>query len=49
MGDLNGHDKQTRDGVEHVIGMFGIGDTNQEGERIINYCVMNNMSIVNAY
>ncbi len=49
MGDMNGHVGQNRDGVEHVIGEFSIGERNQEGERIIDYCVMNNMSIMNTY
>ena len=49
MGDMNGHVGKNRDGVEHVIGEFSIGEKNQEGERIIDYCVMNNMSIMNTY
>ncbi|XP_076052793.1 uncharacterized protein LOC143032207 [Oratosquilla oratoria] len=32
MGDMNGHVGKNRDGVEHVIGEFSIGEKNQEGE-----------------
>ncbi|XP_076044832.1 uncharacterized protein LOC143027429 [Oratosquilla oratoria] len=49
MGDMNKHVGKNRDGAEYVIGEFSISETNQEGKRIIGYCVMNSMSIMNTY
>ena len=49
IGDMNGHVGRIRTGVENVIGAFGIGPKNREGERIIDFCVMNNLSIMNTF
>ena len=30
------------------IGVFGLGDTNEEGERLVNFCIDNNLTITNT-
>ena len=47
MGDLNGH--LGTKVVEDVVGCFGIGERNPEGELLIDFCRRNNMSIMNTY
>ena len=49
IGDLNGHVGVDRRGIEGVIGSFGIGDKNEEGERIIDFCVRNELAITNTF
>ena len=49
MGDLNGHAGQDRTGIENIIGSFSIGERNREGESIIDFCLQNNMSIMNTF
>lgn len=49
MGDMNGHVGQDREGLEGILGAFGIGDRNREGERIIDFCILNNLSIMNTF
>ena len=49
MGDMNGHVGGERDGLEGVMGAFGIGDRNREGERVIDFCILNHLSIMNTY
>ena len=49
VGDMNGHVGQDRTGVENVIGDFSIGNKNPEGERIIDFCVLNGLAIMNTY
>ena len=48
MGDLNGHVGTNRDGIENVIGAHSIGDTNEEGRRVIDFCVRNSLTIMNT-
>ena len=38
-GDLNGHVGTTRTGYEQAIGHQGIGESNAEGKRIVDFCV----------
>ena len=47
MGDVNGHVGVDRNGLNDVVGAFGIGDKNREGERLLDFCVMNNLAIIN--
>ncbi|XP_071492318.1 uncharacterized protein [Diadema antillarum] len=47
MGDLNGHVGSRP--VEGVIGNFGVGTRNEEGEMLIDFCVRNNLSVMNTY
>ena len=48
-GDLNGHVGRERQGFEDVLGEFGIGQRNAEGEEILQLCQQNNMKIVNTW
>ena len=47
IGDLNGHVGCDR--VENVIGDFGVGERNEEGETLIDFCVRNSLSIMNTF
>ncbi|XP_076066023.1 uncharacterized protein LOC143039639 [Oratosquilla oratoria] len=49
MGDLNGHVGVDRDGYNNVVGGFAIGNRNREGERLLDFCVLNNLAIMNTY
>ena len=49
MGDLNGHVGQDRTGIENIIGSFSVGERNREGESIVNFCLQNNMSVMNTF
>ena len=49
LGDLNGHVGRERIGIQNVIGAFSIGNKNVEGERIIDFCVVNSLSIMNTF
>src|ERR1044072_2547719 len=49
MGDLNGHVGQDRRGIENVIGAHSIGDRNAAGDSVVDFCVQNNMSIMNTF
>lgn len=37
-GDLNGHIGQSRDGFEEASGVYGCGERNREGEKILEFC-----------
>lgn len=37
-----------RVGEERVMGAFGVGDRNQEGERLIDFAMRNGLSIMNT-
>ena len=47
MGDLNGHVGSRI--VEGVIGNFGVVNRNEEGEMLIDFCVRNNLAVMNTY
>jgi hypothetical protein len=38
MGDMNAQIGPENEGLEHVIGRHGIGNTNKNGERLIDLC-----------
>ena len=48
MGDLNGHIGTQREGYEQVMGYHGIGNRNGEGERVLDFCNVNHMKIMNT-
>ena len=47
MGDLNGH--VGSDKVENIVGDFGVGTRNTEGDALIDFCMRNNLSIMNTF
>ena len=49
MGDLNGHVGTTGTRYEQSIGHQGIGESNAEGKRILDFCVRNNLAVMNIY
>ena len=49
MGDLNGHVGTDRQGYEACLGHFSIGDRNDEGQTILDFCIRNNLKIMNTY
>ena len=49
MGDLNGRVGCERTNVENVVGPFGETTRNYDGERLIDWCLINNMSIMNGF
>ena len=48
-GDWNGHVGTERGGYQNIIGPQGIGNKNAEGDRIINFAVINRLSIMNTF
>ena len=48
-GDWNGHIGNDRRGYEQNMGVHGIGERNVEGQRILNFAMVNNLSIMNTY
>ncbi len=49
MGDLNGHVGADRRNVNQVIGAFGVGERNREGEFLIDMCLRNTLAIMNTF
>ena len=49
VGDLNAHVGTNRTGLGNVIGAFGIGDKNNEGENLTDFCVRNRLAIMNTF
>jgi hypothetical protein len=49
IGDMNDHVGTERAGMEHIMGAFGIGKRNQEGDRMLDFCMINNLSIMNTF
>ena len=47
MSDLNGH--VGSDKVENIVGDFGLGTRNAEGDALIDFCMRNNLSIMNTF
>ena len=48
-GDHNGHIGCVRDHVEAVVGAFSVGDRNEGRSRIIDYGLLNGLSITNTF
>jgi len=47
--DLNGHMGRVRHGYESSMGHFGIGTANEEGRRVLDFCVRNNLRVMNTH
>jgi exonuclease III len=47
MGDLNSHVGSAK--VDDVVGDFGIGMRNAEGDALVDFCIRNNLSIMNTF
>lgn len=47
IGDLNGHVGKQK--VENVIGDFGVGERNDEGEALIDFCIRNSLAVMNTF
>ena len=48
-GDLNGHIGSNRDGYAEVMGPYGYGVMNREGEAVVQFCKNQNLRILNTY
>ena len=48
-GDLNGHIGRSREAIERIHGGWGIGDTNDEGEKIVDTAMALDLAIVNTF
>ena len=48
-GDWNGHIGCDRKQYETVLGIHSIGNRNEEGKRILDFAVVNNLCIMNAF
>ena len=49
IGDWNGHVGTDRLGVENIIGSFGVGERNAEGRRILDFCLSQNLAVMNTF
>ena len=47
--DMNGHTGSTCDGFEDVMGCFGFGVRNQEGENKLGLCQEHNLRVRTSY
>ena len=47
MGDFNA--KVGSDKVENIVGPCGIGDTNERGEKLIEWCKANDFTVTNTW
>ena len=43
MGDLNAKVGEDNDGYENIIGSHGVGERNDNGERLVDFCGLNNL------
>ena len=48
-GDLNGHVGISREAVERIHGGWGVGEKNEEGERVTDFAMAFDLSIVNTF
>ena len=48
-GDLNGHVGVNREGIERVHGGWGVGERNEEGERVVDFAVAFDLAICNTF
>ena len=48
-GDFNGHIGSSSSGFEGIHGGYGIGETNSEGCRLLDFAVANGLSICNSF
>ena len=48
-GDVNGHVGRDNGGYEDVMGKYGYGSRNSEGETVLDVCKNHNLKILNTY
>ncbi|KAL1454893.1 hypothetical protein WDU94_009023 [Cyamophila willieti] len=49
-GDLNGHiGKGNTETTERIRGIWGVGDQNEEGDRIVDFALASDMAILNTF
>lgn len=48
-GDLNGHVGRNRNVIERIHGGWGVGERNQEGEKVVDFAVAFDMAILNTF
>ena len=48
-GDLNGHCGWNNSGKEETIGRYGVGESNETGEKVVAFAMSHNMRVVNTY
>ena len=49
IGDFNGRVGKERTNIENVLGPFGEQTRNEEGEMLIDFCLRNNMAVMNGF
>ena len=49
IGDFNSKLGNDNTGYEDIVGKFGLGDRNGRGERMLEFCQRNQLSITNTY
>ena len=45
MGDLNAKVGEDNKGYENIIGSHGVGERNDNGERLVDFCRLNNLMV----
>ena len=45
IGDLNANVGEDNEGYENIIGNHGVGERNDNGERLVSFCGLNNLVI----
>ena len=48
-GDFNGHIGCERNNIRNIVGAFSIGDRNAEGDRVIDFALVNGLSVMNTF
>ena len=48
-GDINAHVGKVRTGYEDILGPHGVGDRNDEGEALLDFCLRNKMCLANTW
>ena len=48
-GDVNGHVGRDNAGYEEIMGRYGYGRKNNEGEMVLGICKNHNLRILNTY
>lgn len=49
IGDMNAHMGLRREGEEEVIGSWGLGDRNLDGERLLDFAMRNGLAVMNTF
>ncbi len=49
LGDFNARTGSEREGIEHILGPYGLDERNDNGQRLINLCVSTNLTIANTW